>query len=121
MIRKTALLLVVAMNLPLAAGERLTMRVSPAVAREPALLTVRATVQSDVDNRALEVVVQSTDFYRSSSIQLEGSEAPRLNVFEFRNLPSGDYDVTSTLVDSHGQRVSTSQLFRVVQSPGSGR
>ena len=121
MIRKAAIALVVAMNLPLTAGERLTMRVTPAMAREPAVLTVRATVEADTDNRALQIVVQSADFYRSSAIELEGAQAPRLNVFEFRNLPTGNYDVTSTLIDSHGQRVSASRLFRVVQPPGSGR
>jgi len=119
--KKAAVLLLMLATLPLQAGERLTMRVTPMVAREPAFLTVRAMVAADADNRVLQVVVESADFYRSSAIDLQGAEAPPLNVFEFRNLPTGDYDVTSTLFDSHGRRVSSSKQFRVVQSPGSGR
>ena len=121
MSRKSAILLVLAMAFPLEAGERLAMRVTPAMALEPAVLTVRAMIEADADNRTLEVVAQSADFYRSSSIQLDGQSAPRLNVFEFRNLPTGMYEVTSTLTNSHGQRVSASKLFRVAPAPGSSR
>jgi hypothetical protein len=119
MIRKAAILLVVVMNLPMAAGERLAMRVSPATAMAPALLTVQAIVESNPDNRMLEVVAQSADYYRGSAIDLDGERAAHLNVFEFRNLPMGRYEVTSTLVDASGQRVSTSRWFHVARAPGS--
>ena len=121
MIRRAAFVLVLVVNLPVAAGERLALRVTPAMALEPAMLTVRATVEADADNRALEIVAQSADFYRSSSIQLDGASAPRLNVFEFRNLPTGTYEVTSTLTDSHGQRVTASRVFHVAPAAGSAR
>jgi hypothetical protein len=121
MIRKGAVLLLVMINLPLAAGERLTMRVTPAMALEPAVLTVRTFIESDAENRMLEIVAQSADFYRSSAIELDGASAPRLSVFEFKNLPTGTYEVTSTLIDAHGQRAQASRLFRVAPAPGSSR
>jgi hypothetical protein len=62
---------------------------------------------------------RSADFYRSSWVQLDGAGAPRLNVFEFKNLPTGTYDVTSVLVGSTGQRAIVSRTFRVAQAPGS--
>jgi len=109
------------MALPSAAGEPLTMRVSPTLALEPALLTVQTTVESNADNRSLEIVAKSADFYRSSSIQLDGANAPRLNVFEFKNLPARTYDVTSVLVGSSGHRAIVSRVFRVAPAVGSPR
>ena len=110
-----------AVALPSAAGEPLAMRVSPRLALEPALLTVRTTIEADADNRALQIVAQSADFYRSSFIQLDGANAPRLNVFEFKNLPNGTYDVTSVLVGSRGDRATVSRRFEVARAPGSAR
>src|SRR5688500_1470898 len=98
MVRKAAVVLIVMVGLPVTAGERLAMRVTPAMAFEPAVLTVRTVIEADADNRVLEIVAQSADYYRSSSIELDGASAPRLNVFEFKNLPNGIYDVTSILV-----------------------
>ena len=119
--RRAVFFCIFAVALPLSAGERLAMRVSPSVAFEPALLTVRTVIEADIENRALEIVVQSADYYRSSSIQLEGASAPRLNVFEFRNLPNRTYDVMSVLVRSDGERTTASRRFQVAASPGSGR
>jgi hypothetical protein len=121
MLKKAILLGVVALVIPLSAGERLAMRLTPAMALEPAQLTVRATVAANPDNRLLEVVAQSADFYRSSAIELDGASAPQLNVFEFRNLPTGTYDVTTMLIDSRGQRIAASRTFRVAPSAGSSR
>ena len=119
--KKALILCVFAIAVPSHAGEPLAMRVSPAVALEPAVLTVRTVVESDSENRALEIVSQSPDFYRSSAIQLDGASVPRLNVFEFRNLPTGTYVVTSVLVGSQGQRATVSRRFDVAPSVGSSR
>ena len=59
MVKRAVFLCVIAIALPSAAGEPLAMRVSPRVALEPALLTVRTTVEANPDNRALEIVAQS--------------------------------------------------------------
>jgi hypothetical protein len=89
--------------LPLGAGQRLTLKVSPAVSFAPANLVVRATIAADADNRAVEIVAESADFYRSSQIQLEGDKAARTNMFEFRSLPPGTYEVRANLVGADGQ------------------
>ena len=106
---------------PLDAGERLAMRITPAAALEPAILTVRTVIEADAGNRVLEIVAQSADYYRSSSIELDGASAPRLNVFEFRNLPTGSYEVTSVLVRSGGGGASVTRRFQVAPSRGSAR
>lgn len=81
---------------------------------------VRATIVSDPDNRTVEIVAESPDFYRSSEMQLDGDRAPRTTVFEFRSLPPGSYEVTAILRGSTGrERGSVRQQVNVMSS-GSG-
>jgi hypothetical protein len=102
-------------SLPLGAGERITMKVSPAVAFAPANLVVRATIEVDADNRAVEIVAESPDFYRSSEIQLEGDRAARTTTFEFRSLPPGTYEVRAKLFGAdHQQRAAVRQQINVI-------
>ncbi|HEY3043476.1 MAG TPA: hypothetical protein VGJ39_05610 [Vicinamibacterales bacterium] len=119
MIKRVVFVVALAVALPLDGGEPLTVRVSPRLALEPAVLTVQAMIEASPDNRALEIIAESADFYRRSSIQLDGAHAPRLSVVEFKNLPTGTYDVTSVLVGSAGQRAIVSRVFRV--APAAGR
>jgi hypothetical protein len=93
--------------------EPLRMQVSPAVARAPAMLTVRVSLDTAADNRLLQVVAESADFYRSSEIQIDGAHTPPLSVFEFRNLPSGLYHVTGVLVGVNGRRALVSRIANV--------
>jgi hypothetical protein len=102
---------------PLGAGERMTLKVSPAVAFAPANLIVRATILADADNRAVEIVAESDDFYRSSQIQLEGEKAARTSMFEFRSLPPGTYEVRANLLGSDGRsRAMIRQQVNVIAS-----
>ena len=98
-------ILILTTTLPQAAraGEPIAMKVSPAVAFAPANLVVRATIEANADNRAVEIVAESDDFYRSSQIQLEGEQAPRTSRFEFRSLPPGTYEVRARLIGADGQ------------------
>ncbi len=102
--------------LPAGAGDKLSMKVSPSVAFAPANLVVRAFVLQDADNRAIEVIAESEDFYRSSEIQLDGDKAPRTNVFEFRSLPTGTYQVSAVLIGSQGQRALVRSQVNVMAS-----
>ena len=99
-------------------GARLDLRVSPPVSLEPAYVTVRVTVEADPDNRILEVVAEGPDFRRSSQIPLDGERAPRVNVFEFRALPTGVYEVSGTLVGSNGTRARMARTLVVASSRG---
>ena len=87
-------------------AERLVMRVSPSAAMAPAWVTVQATVEADSENRALEIIVESNDFFRSSMIQLDGQYSPRVNLFQFPNLPVGRYQVTGIVAGSAGRRAT---------------
>ena len=107
--------------LPLNATAPFSMRVSPTLAPAPAFVRVEAMVERDADNRTLTIVARSDDFYRSSEVQIDGASSPRIHVFEFPHLPSGNYEVTGILVGLHGQRATTTRIVRVAPRPGEGR
>ena len=115
-------ILILAGTLRLGAGERIMLKVSPAVAFAPANLVVRATIPADADNRAVEIVAESDDFYRSSEIQLEGERAARTSMFEFRSLPPGTYEVRANLVGANGRsRAMIRQQVNVLASGAGDR
>ena len=101
------------------ANEPLTMAVSPVQSFAPTTLTIRVHVEPDVGNRALEVVAESGEYYRSSRIQLDGVDAPRSISLEIRNLPGGDYEVRGAVIDSAGrERSAVRQQVIVLGSAG---
>src|SRR5206468_10917521 len=106
--------------MPAGAGDRMAVRVSPAVAFAPANLIVRTMIEADAKNRAIEIVAESTDFYRSSEIQLDGEHAPRTPTFEFRSLPQGAYEVKATLLASDGSALATVPAQVNVIATGAG-
>jgi hypothetical protein len=110
-------ILMLTTTLPIGAGERITMKVSPAVAFAPANLVVRAMIEADAENRAVQIVAESPDFYRSSEVYLEGDKAARTSMIEFRNLPSGTYEVRALLLGVGGrQRAFARQQVNVISS-----
>ena len=113
-------ILLVTATLPARAGDRMTLRVSPAVAFAPANLIVRTMIEADARNRAVEIVAESPEFYRSSEIQLDGENAPRTTTFEFRSLPPGTYEVKATLLGSDGAARATVRHQMNVIATGAG-
>ena len=101
-------------------GEQLKIAVSPAYSFAPSNLRIRVRVPPNAQNRALEVVAESGEFYRSSEVQLEGDHAPATIVFEFRSVPSGDYDVYGVLIDTMGQQRAIDRQSVAVISPTGG-
>jgi hypothetical protein len=100
--------------LPLDGGQPLTVRVSPAIAAEPAVLKVVAVVEADDRNRALEITAESDGYLRSSQIQLEGHDTRRVWDFEFRDVPRGDYQVTAILTGTGGRRAAVTRVVMVL-------
>jgi hypothetical protein len=114
-------ILLVAAASPTGAGERMILKVTPAVAFAPANLVVRAVVETDADNRAIAVIAESDDFYRSSEIQLDGDHAPRTNTFEFRSLPPGHYSVKAVLMGRSSEPLLTLRQQVDVMASGASR
>jgi len=105
---------------PLNGNELLRIQISPLVAAAPAVITVRTVVDVNDDNRELEVTAQSPDFARRSTIDLDRA-APRVNVFNFTNLPAGQYDVSAVLIGTNGVRATSTRTVLVMPTPGSRR
>jgi hypothetical protein len=82
---------------PLAAGQPLKLRLSQPASMGPTTLIVQVSVEPDADNRLLAVVVDSGEYYRGSEVALGGNQARRSHTFEFRNLPSGSYNIRVVL------------------------
>lgn len=107
---RTRLLLVVlllASSVPGRTGERVSLRVTPSVAFAPATLSVQATVDANAENRALEIIAESAEFYRSSEVTLDGDRAPRVTQFQFRSVPSGRYNVRAILMDAQRHELAS--------------
>jgi hypothetical protein len=99
------------------ANEPVSIRVSPAVSFAPAYLVIQTRIDPDAANRSVEAVVESEDFYRSSTIPLDGDHAPKTTRFEFRSFPAGDYRVSVVVTGADGrQRAIARTQARVVES-----
>ena len=98
----------------------LTIRVSPLKSFAPANLVVRTRVEPDARNRAIEVVAESGEFFRSSVIEVEGDRAAKTRTFEFRSLPPGDYEVMVAVLGIDGKiRARARTHVNVIESGAS--
>jgi hypothetical protein len=87
----------------LSAGTSLAVE-APTVMLAPGHLLVQTAVEPDPANRAIQVIAESSDSYRSSEVELDGVAAPRTSTFEFKDLPSGTYEIRAMLLDATGQQ-----------------
>jgi hypothetical protein len=88
----------------LGSSDAVSVSVSPTVSREPARITVRVSIEPNPDNRALEVIAESPSFFRRSYVQLDGDRAARTRVFQYHDLPAGDYAVRVVVLDADGDQ-----------------
>jgi hypothetical protein len=95
-------------------SQTLTVRVTPAMSREPASLKIQAVIEADDRNRSLEIVARSNGYMRSSQIQIDGRDAQRVWEIEFRDVPHGNYEVTATLMGNEGKRATATRVVTVL-------
>jgi hypothetical protein len=115
------LALAVTPNGVVTAKEPLSIRVSPSVAFAPANMVVRTSIEPDASNRAVEIVADSDQFYRSSQVQLDGERAPRTSICEFRSLPPGAYEVKAALIGVDGRARAVARAHVNVVESGASR
>jgi hypothetical protein len=101
-------------------ADLLKMEVTPAIQREPAIVTVRVTVEASPDNRMLLVTAKSPNAARTSQVPIDGANDPTpLKVFEFRSLPTGLYEITGVLMGPQGARATIVRLAKIEPAVGS--
>src|SRR5262249_16350927 len=86
--------------LTLDGSERVTVRAPSTTTSD---LRISVGVERRDDNRMVRVTVESSDFFRSSEIPLNGEASPRLTVLTFHQVPSGEYDVRAELIVEGGR------------------
>jgi hypothetical protein len=120
--RKLATLVVVSvlgLTAPRLLGtQKIALRVSPVVAMAPALVSARVTIEPNDDNRLLSLEIDSPNYRRASEMSLDGRNAPKTNVFDFKGLPSGLYEVRAVLSGPSGTIANTMQLVKVEPAAG---
>jgi hypothetical protein len=100
------------------ANQRLSVRVSPAIASAPATVRVQMSVQKHSGNRLLRVEADSGEFYRSSDIQLDGAASTATQRVEWFGLPSGTYQITATLSGAGGTIAQDRRTVTVLSGAG---
>jgi hypothetical protein len=114
----TGVFLLLAIGQASEADQPLILGVSPNVAPAPGYVRVSARIEPSDQNRALEITAISEEFTRSSTIQLDGARAPRVEVIDYGNLPAGVYEVSAVLVGSGGRRATASRFVQIVPMAG---
>jgi hypothetical protein len=98
------------------AEQMLQLQVSPSVSMAPAQVRVRAIIERDAENRALEIVADGAAFYRRTVLDLDGAQAPKVNELWLLSIPGGEYEVTATLYDSKGVRTIMHRTLMVMSN-----
>lgn len=96
------------------AADRLELHITPSVSLAPASVIVRAIVEHDADNRELEIVAESPDFYRRSVVDLDGDQAPKTTELRLIDIPGGEYEVTAVLYTAHGEKTMVRKSIMVM-------
>ncbi len=100
---------------PVGGGQGIDLVVSPRLSRQPAVINIRVSVEPSTENRAIRVVAESPDYFRSSQVQLDGTSASRTSLFQYRDLPAGSYEIRGVLIGPDGrERAEVGRLLTVV-------
>jgi hypothetical protein len=83
---------------------------------------VRTTIRAprDARNRALRVVVEASEFYASSDVQLDGDAAAATHQFTWKTLPGGAYRVEAIVTRDDGETASSTSCFAVLSGDEQG-
>jgi hypothetical protein len=104
--------------MPIHGTQTVTLKVTPAKSFAPASVMIRARIEPSDANRALAIIADGENFYRSSEIPLEGEQAPKTFEFMLKNVPGGEYGVYAVLLDASGRERGRAYQVASVLAPG---
>ena len=93
-----ALLIAFFLGIHLSADEAIKISARPTVIVAQGSALLKVIVERNAMNRTLIWEVDGRAYYRSSTMQLEGSSAARSYFFMLKDLPAGHFDVRARLV-----------------------
>ena len=89
------------------ATDQLQLTVNPKFSHHPGSFRATALVEPDAENRWLMLSAESREYYRSSTVQLDGADAARRHVMLFEGLPAGKY-----LIQARVDRADGGEILR---------
>ena len=104
--------------LPANGGQTVTLKVTPEKSFAPASVVIRARIEPSAGNRALAIIADGENFYRSSEIPLEGEQAPKTFELSLKDLPGGEYGIYAVLLDASGRERGRAYQEASVLAPG---
>jgi hypothetical protein len=109
---------VLAGSMQMSADEAISITVRPAVTSYRGNAILKVLVSRNEKNRMLVWEVDGPNYYRSSSIALDGVAAPRSYFFMMKELPAGDFDVRATVKRNDSSAAVDWSTLKVVGGPG---
>jgi hypothetical protein len=100
-----ALLTAFFFGIHLSAEQAITITARPAVIPAKGSALLKVIVERNAMNRTLVWEVDGRAYYRSSTMQLEGSSAARSYFFMVSDLPGGNFDVRARVLRSDNTEV----------------
>jgi hypothetical protein len=94
--------------------EKVTVKIRPVVLFAGGEVKTTVRTPRDARNRALRVIVEGTDYYASSDVQLDGVDAATSHQFTWRDLPGGPYRVDAILLREDGEKTIVTNCFAVL-------
>ena len=114
---RAALILLVLLAMPATATmtNELSVGVSSRVLYAPGNVRITAYVRPDDKHRLLTIEADSMQFYRSSTVMLDGARAPRQHIVVYQGLPAGEYEIRATVANPSAPLATASQILRVIK------
>ena len=104
-------------SMHLSADEAISITVRPAVASVNGSASLKVLVARNDLNRTLMWEVDGPNFYRSSTMDLDGAASPRSYFFTVRDLPAGSFEVRATVRRNDNSQAVDRSSMRVVGGP----
>lgn len=77
----------------------ISVRAAPSVCLAPCYVRVWVSIPSHENNRRAVILIDG-GVLQSSTIQLDGENAPRIFTLNYPNLPAGEYTISAVLYNS---------------------
>ena len=108
---------ILAGSMQMSADEAISITVRPAVTSYRGSAQLKVLVSRDAKNRVLVWEVDGPNYYRSSSIALDGASSPRSYFFLVKDLPAGEFDVRATIRRNDSSAAMDRSTIKVIGGP----
>ena len=104
-------------SMQISADEAISITVRPSVASYRGSAQLKVLVSRNEKNRLLVWEVDGPNYYRSSSISLDGAASPRSYFFIMRELPAGEFELRASVKRNDNSVATDRGSIRVVGGP----